>query len=189
MTMLYAGLLLLLLPHFLVYTQARDMAVRALGERVWRALFNVISLVAVGLIIAGYWGTRAGPAAADILWYPPDSWRHLTMLLVLLAFLALAASFTKGYLKLWLRNPMSVGVGLWAAGHLLVNGKRASVILFASLLLLSVVDIAVNTARGTKPTHTPRIAHDVAAIALGLALFAFFLLIFHPYILNLPVIQ
>jgi hypothetical protein len=37
------------------------------------------------------------------------------MLLVLAGFISLTASFHRGYLKLWLRQPMSIGFALWAA--------------------------------------------------------------------------
>jgi uncharacterized membrane protein len=159
------------------------------GEKTWKSVFSLLSLAGLGLLIWGYMGTRAGPAAADFVWYPPEWSRHATMLLVLLGMIALAASFHKGYLKTVLRNPMSIGVGLWAAGHLLSNGKFASVLLFGAFLAQSIIDIVINEWHGNRPSHQPRALHDVIAIAGGLLLFAFFALVFHPYVLNIPVFQ
>jgi uncharacterized membrane protein len=36
------------------------------------------------------------------------------------------------------RHPFLWGVAVWAAGHLLVNGERASIVLFGSMLFLAV---------------------------------------------------
>jgi hypothetical protein len=110
------------------------------------------------------------------------------MALVLLAMICIAIFLHKGRLKLWLRHPMSIGVALWAAGHLLSNGKAASVVLFGSFLLYALLDIAMNTMRGNMPNFLPKPRHDVISVAAGLVLYAFFLFIFHPYVLNLPIV-
>lgn len=189
MALLYLGLFLFFVPHFLAFTPVKSRAIAALGEKGWKGLFSLVSLIGLVLLAAGYWSSRAGPEAANFLWYPPDWTRHANMLLVLLGLVSIAVSFTRGHLKKWLRNPMSVGVGLWAAGHLLANGKLASVLIFGSFLLLSVTDILVSTARGQLPAHDPKPSQDGIAIVAGVALYAFFLFVFHPYVLNLPVIQ
>ena len=189
MIWLYLGLVLFFGVHFLAYTPAKQVIIQGRGEKAWKNAFSLISLAGLGVLIWGYMGTRAGPAAADFVWYPPEGTRHATMLLVLLGMIALAASFHKGYLKTWLRNPMSIGVGLWAAGHLLSNGKFASVLVFGAFLAQSIIDVAFNEWQGKRPSHQPRVLHDVIAITGGLLLFAFFALIFHPYVLNVPVFQ
>jgi uncharacterized membrane protein len=189
MTLLVIGLILLLGVHlFSYFRSARAALITRLGERQYKGIYALISAVGLGLIIWGYFQTRAGPAAAEILYWPPPWTRHATMFLVLLAMVCFAIYFHRGWLKLWLRNPMSIGVALWAAGHLLSNGKLASVILFGAFLLYGLIDIAVNTARGDVPSFTPNRRHDVISIIAGLVLYAFFLLIFHPYVLNLPIV-
>src|SRR4051794_675791 len=85
----------MLAPHL------RDRFKAQMGERPWKGLFAVISLIGLALMIWGWAGSRAGPQAADILYFPPDWTRHVTMLLVLLAFILLGASHGKGYIKLW----------------------------------------------------------------------------------------
>jgi uncharacterized membrane protein len=42
----------------------------------------------------------------------------------------------KGMLRIT-RHPFLWGVAIWAAGHLLVNGDRASIVLFGAMLLLA----------------------------------------------------
>lgn len=182
-TVLFAGVHLfsLLLPG------QRDALKARFGERAWKGGYAVVALAGLALMIRGFFMSRAGPAAADLLYYPADWLRPVTMLMVLLAFIALGAAHGKGYIKLWIKHPMSIGFALWAGGHLLANGKRADVYLFGVFLALALIDIAVSSARGKHPAHEPRIRSDVIAVIAGMALYAFFLLVFHPYALNLPV--
>jgi hypothetical protein len=79
-------------------------------------------------------------------------------------------------------------VGLWAVGHLLSNGRMSSVILFGAFLAYAIFDIVVNTIRGPIPNFTPNPRHDFISIIAGAVLYAFFLLVFHPYVLNLPIL-
>ncbi len=167
----------------------RDALKLRFGEKAWKGSFALVSLVGLGFMIRGFFASRAGPGAADLLYYPADWTRHLTMLLVLLAFISLGASHGKGYLKLWLRNPMSIGFALWSFGHLLANGKRASVYMFGTFLVIALLDIVLSTLRGKRPVHEPRIRSDVIAVIVGLVLYLIFLFGFHPYVLNLPVVE
>ncbi len=167
----------------------RDALKLRFGEKAWKGSFALVSLVGLGFMIRGFFASRAGPGAADLLYYPADWTRHLTMLLVLLAFISLGASHGKGYLKLWLRNPMSIGFALWSFGHLLANGKRASVYMFGTFLVIALLDIILSTLRGKRPVHEPRIRSDVIAVIVGLVLYLIFLFGFHPYVLNLPVVE
>jgi len=182
-TVLFAGVHLfsLLLPG------QRDALKARFGERAWKTGYSVVALAGLALMIRGFWMSRSGPAAADLLYYPADSLRPVTMLMVLLAFVSLGAAHGKGYIKLWIKHPMSIGFALWSAGHLLANGKRADVYLFGVFLALALIGIVVSSARGKFPSHEPRIRSDVIAVIAGMALYAFFLLVFHPYALNLPV--
>ena len=182
-TVLFAGVHLfsMLLPG------QRDALKARLGERAWKGAYLVVALAGLGLMIAGFWMSRSGPAAADLLYYPSEALRPVTMLMVLLAFISLGAAHGKGHIKLWIRHPMSIGIALWSAGHLLANGKRADVYLFGVFLALALLDIVVSTARGKFPSHEPRLRSDVIAVIAGMVLYVFFLYVFHPYALNLPV--
>lgn len=182
-TVLFAGVHLfsLLLPG------QRDALKARFGERAWKGAYSVVALAGLALMIRGFWMSRSGPAAADLLYIPAESLRPVTALMVLLAFISLGAAHGKGYIKLWIGHPMSIGIGLWSAGHLLANGKRADVYLFGVFLALALIDIAVSSARGKHPAHEPRIRSDAIAVIVGMALYVVFLFGFHPYVLNLPV--
>ena len=189
MTILYAGILLFSLPHLysMLMPGARDGLKARLGENTWKGLYSTVSLVGLGLMIWAFLQSRSGPLAADWVYVPADWSKHVTMLLVLLGLVSIGASHGKGYLKLWLRNPMSVGIGLWAAGHLLANGTRTDVYLFGTFLVVAVLDIVLSTLRGKVPTHQPRLRSDIIAVLVGMVLYVILLFGFHPYVLNLPV--
>lgn len=189
MTLLYIGGLLFAGTHLfsILFPAARDGLKLSLGEKPWKGVYALLSLAGVVLMVMGYGQSRAGPATADILYEGWYEMRHLTMLLMLLAFILIGASHGKGYLKAWLRNPMSIGIVLWSGSHLLVNGQRADVWLFAPFLVVGLADIVMSEMRGKRPQHTPRIRSDVVAVIAGMVLYVIFLFGFHPYVLNVPV--
>jgi uncharacterized membrane protein len=188
---LYAGMVLFLVPHLfsILMPGLRDSLKARFGEKAWKGSYALISLVGLGLMIRGFLLSRSGPLAADWLYVPAEWARHVTMLLVLLAFIALSASHGKGYLRLWLRNPMSIGFALWAGGHLLANGKRADVYMFGTFLLIAILDIIFSTVRGKVPQYQPQVRSDIIAVIAGVLLYAVFLFGFHPYVLNLPIVR
>lgn len=159
-----------------------------LGEGPYKGLYSLVSLAGLLLMIWGFWSLSSGPAASDFVYIPAQSMRHITMLLVLLGFISLGAFRGKGYLKLWLRNPFSVGIVLWSFGHLLSNGRLYDVLLFGTFLLLAVLDIILSMARGKRPTYEPRVRSDVITAVTGVVLYGVFLFGVHPYIFNVPII-
>ena len=191
MAMLWIGILLFGGSHlFLALAPgARDGLQARLGERGWRGLFSLVSALGLGLMIWSYVRLREGVIDADIAYVPFEWARHVTMLLVLIAFILISAFHGKGYIKLWVQNPMSVGVALWATGHLLANGKVWDVWFFGTFLVIGVTDAAVSMLRGKRPVHEPRIRSDIIAVVLGVVLYAIFLFGFHPYVLGLRVVQ
>jgi uncharacterized membrane protein len=190
MNLLFIGIAIFIGAHFLamLFTGPRDRLKARLGEGPYKGLFSLVSAIGLGLMIYGFYTTRGTLAPEDYL-YAPATWtRHAAMALVLLAFIFIGASHGKGYLKLWLKHPMSIGIGLWAIAHLLANGERPDVIFFASFLTLAVLDIVLSTMRGKLPHHEPQVKSDVRAVVIGVILYLIFLFGFHPYILNLPVV-
>jgi uncharacterized membrane protein len=181
---LFAGMhfFSMLLPGY------RDTLKRGMGEGPYRGIYAFLSLLGIALVAWGYSIVSNGPEAGELAYIPLAPMRHVTMLLVLLAFVCIGAAHGRGYLKLWLRNPMSIGVALWATGHLLSNGRYYDVLIFGILLLLALFDITLSTARGKVPTHLPRLRSDVIAVIVGIVLFVIFLFGFHPYVLRVPIV-
>jgi uncharacterized membrane protein len=190
MTLLFIGSLLFGGTHLfsILFPGLRDGLKARLGEKPWKGLYAVLSLLGLVLMAIGYSRSRAGPAAADLVYQGWYEMRHLTMLLVLLAFILIGASHGKGYIKKWLHNPMSIGIVLWSGGHLLVNGQRSTLWLFGTFLVIGLADIVMSEIRGKRPVHAPRVRSDVIAVIVGVVLYLIFLFGFHPYILNVPVV-
>ncbi|WP_119269226.1 NnrU family protein [Taklimakanibacter deserti] len=190
MTLLFIGIVIFIGSHLLAmfFTGPRDRLLERLGEGPYKGLFSLVSAVGLGLMIYGFYTTRGALEPDDYLYAPAPWTRHAAMGLVLLAFIFIGASHGKGYLKLWLKHPMSIGIGLWAIAHLFANGERPDVIFFASFLALAVLDIILSSLRGKLPHHEPQVKSDVRAVIIGVILYLIFLFGFHPYILKLPIV-
>ncbi len=135
MSMLIAGLLLFLGVHSsrVFADDARAAFIAAHGEKTWKGLYAVLSIVGFVLVVYGYGEARAAPL---VLWTPPAWTRHAAALLTLPAFVLLAAAYVPGNaIKARLGHPMLLGTKIWAAAHLLANGNVADVLLFGGFLV------------------------------------------------------
>jgi len=180
MEALVAGLILFLGAHSIriVAPALRERLVASLGEGSWKGLYSLISAVGLGLIIYGF----GAAGDQEPLWQPPLFARHLSALLMLVAFVLLAAAYVPGNrLKARLGHPMVLGVKTWAFAHLLSNGRPRDLLLFGAFLVWAIVAYASLRRRDraadvVRPAGSA--AGDMAAVAAGLvgwALFAFLL--------------
>jgi uncharacterized membrane protein len=157
----------------------RSARIASLGERAWKGLYSLGSLVGFGLIVWGYSLARQEPVA---LWNPPVWSRHLAALLVLLAFILIAAAYIPhNHFKAAIGHPMYAGIKLWALGHLLSNGTLADLLLFGSFLVWAVLGFRSSRARdrragtGYPPGAPGGTIATIVAGALAWAIFAFYL--------------
>jgi len=156
MTLLIAAAIAFVLLHLLVSgTRLRDALTGTIGEGPYMGLFSLASLGLIVWLCMSY-----GPARADALnavwWSATPATKVVQLGLMLLAFLLVVPGLTtpnptsvrqegalekpdvvKGMLRIT-RHPFLWGVAVWAAGHLMVNGDLASLVLFGSLLALAV---------------------------------------------------
>jgi len=149
---LIAGSAYFLLIHFGVSgTRLRDTLVARLGAGAYRGAFALASIVGLVWMIYAY---RHAPEVA--LWGLLLQLRSVAYVLVFVAFLfaviglatpsptrvgmesklAGGPNIARGMTRIT-RHPFLWGAALWAAIHLVVNGDLASLILFGSLLVLS----------------------------------------------------
>ncbi len=157
----------------------RDAQVAA-NERRWKGAYALVSLAGFVLIILG-WILYRGDAPE--LYEPPAWGRHLAMGLVLIAFILLpAANMPAGRIRYYVKHPMLVGVILWAAGHLLVNGDLASLLLFGSFLAYSAINLVAVIPRGDPAPQMVRPRSDVAAVTAGTLLYVVFVLWLHGWL-------
>ncbi|HET9930715.1 MAG TPA: NnrU family protein [Polyangiaceae bacterium] len=129
-------------------TRLRTTLVRALGERAFRGLFALASLVSLGALWLAY---RSAPCAP--LWVLPRAFGWFPLLVVPFALFFVAGAFStpnptaiggeralergepaRGILRIT-RHPFLWGVILWSSAHLLVLGGAASLWFFGSLWL------------------------------------------------------
>ena len=181
MTVLVLGLVLFLGIHSvrIVADDWRSARIAKSGERTWKLAFTIVSLIGFALIVYGYALARQ---ATPLLYSPPAWTRHVAALLVLPAFILIAAAYVKGTrIKARVGHPMIVGVKVWAFAHLLSNGTLADVVLFGSFLVWAVLDYIASRRRdraaGTVYPVGPA-SRDLIAIAAGglaWALFGFWL--------------
>ncbi len=185
MTVFILGLIVFFGVHLIPMTPLKPALHKAIGVNPYKGLFSLISLIGLGVTIWGFSMLRSGPGAFPVYW--PGEWtRPVTSVLVFVGFVCLAAFHGKGYLKLWFRHPMSVGIALWSLGHLLSDGRKAAVILFACFLAYALLDIVVGLAKRKVPTHEPQVRSDVIAVVAGAIVFVFFGWL-HQYMVGIPV--
>jgi len=187
MTILTIGILLFGVSHLfsILLSPVRNRLKAWLGEARYKVIYSSISALGLGLMFWGYSLTRDN---GEMLYVPFSGARHITMLLVLLAFICISAFHGKSYIKLWLQNPFSVGICLWSIGHLIANGKTAVVLIYLTFLVVAALDIASNMGRGNRPMFEPRVKSDMIAVVAGLVIYALLLMVFHPYVLGVKVV-
>ena len=138
MAILILGLVLFLGVHSIrIFADGwRTATIARIGGKPWKGLFALASIAGFVLIVLGFGLARRNPV---YLWESPMALRHLAGLLMLLAFVLLAATYVpRNAIKAKLHHPMVLSVKVWALAHLLANGNLVDVILFGSFLVWAV---------------------------------------------------
>jgi uncharacterized membrane protein len=185
MLYLIIGLVLFLGAHSveIFSTTFRANAIARMGERPWKGLYTLISIIGFILIIWGYGQARQDP----VLLYAPPVWmRHLSALIMVPVFPLILAAYLPGRIKAALKHPMLAGVKFWALAHLLANGMLADVLLFGSFLAWAVADRISFKRRVVRPIQTapPSKMNDVIAVVAGLAIYVAFVLWLHTWMIG-----
>ncbi len=182
MALLIAGLILFLGAHS-TRVFADDWRTRTLariGEKPWKGLITVLSIAGFVLIVIGYGQARLDPV---VLWVPPVWTRHLSLLINLLAFIAITAAYVPGNsIKAKIGHPMVAGVKAWAIAHLIANGNLADLMLFGAFLAWAVIDFRTarrrDRANGTTyPAGS--MGRNGITVVIGTVLWAVFALVLH----------
>jgi uncharacterized membrane protein len=143
--------------HLLVSgTRVRDALTGRIGQGPYMGLFSLSSVAGLVWLGLAFAEARGQPAYWDLT---PVT-RQIQLGVQLLAMLLIVPGLTtpnptsvrqegaldradvvKGMLRIT-RHPFLWGVAIWAAGHLLVNGDPASLVLFGTMLLLALFGTA-----------------------------------------------
>jgi len=188
---LILGLLLFFAVHLVPTSPSlRDGLVERFGERAYRAVFAVLSLIGMVLIVAGYHKLQVMPGKNPVLWDPPSWTRHIAFLLMLPAMILLVAAFVPSRIRTAVKHPMLAAIKAWALAHLLVNGDLGSLVLFGAFLAFAVYDrISVKRRTVTVPAAPPGILNDLLVVAGGLALYVFMLVWGHGALIGVPIVS
>lgn len=188
MGLLILGLVVFLGIHLVpTIPSFRDRMRAQLGAGGYMALFSLVSLAGLVLIVYGFANRPYIP-----IWTPPASMKHIMFLIMLPVFVLLAAAYIPSNIRRLAKHPMLLAITLWAFAHLLVNGDLAGVLLFGSFLAYAIYDrisVTQRAALGPLGMRTGGIGGDIAAIAIGLAVYGFMLLAGHYWLIGIPLID
>ena len=157
----------------------RSSMVAKMGPMPWKGLYSVVSIASFVLLVWGYARARENPV---LIWTPPEAMRHVTALLVLLAFILFVATYVpRNWFKSKLHHPQMLSVKTWAFAHLLSNGTLVDMVLFASFLVWAALGFRAarqrDRAEGT--VYAPATAQGTVIVlvvgAIAWAAFAFWL--------------
>lgn len=192
MTLLIAGLILFMGLHLLPTVPAARNGVReAVGPTVYQIGYSVLSLLGLILIVKGF-GDLRGTKADIQLWTPPAFGRHIAMLLMLFAFILLAAAYIPSRIRTMAKHPMLASLKLWAFAHLLVRGDLAGVLLFGAFLAYGVYDrISVKKRAALGPLGAAKggLNGDIAAVVVGSIAYGLMLVWGHAWLIGIPLMQ
>ncbi|MBT2774625.1 NnrU family protein [Halomonas sp. ISL-60] len=190
MTIMIIGLLIFLGSHsvriFAEDWRQRQIAQR--GETTWKVAYSAVSIVGLAIAIYGFGQMRLDPI---YIWYPPMGMRHAVALLMVPAFIMLAAAYVPGNaIKAKLGHPMMLAVKIWAFAHLLANGRLGDIIFFAAFLIWAILAFKTAKKRNrltpSAPVSTSKMA-TIAAVLVGLIAYVVFAFYLHTALIGVPV--
>jgi uncharacterized membrane protein len=175
MAILILGLVIFLGLHStrIVSESGREKAIARLGEGPWKGIYSLLSAIGFVLIV---WGFAKARFTAPALYAPPPGARHLTITLMLVAMVLLAAYFFKrSHIAAAVHHPMVWSVAVFGLAHLIANGSAADVVLFGAFLVWAAADLASSYARDRRNGLVypePKWSATIGAIVLGVAFWA-----------------
>ena len=193
MTLLILGLVIFLGMHLVrvVAPGFRAGIIESRGKGTWMGLYTIVSLVGLCLIIYGFGQARG---ETGMLYDPPIFLRHIALLLMLVAFIVLAAGFLPaGRIAVALKHPQVLSIKIWALAHLLANGETSSVLLFGSFLVWAVI-LRISLKRRERAGEKvlpvfKSTRNDVLAVLIGLVAFVLFVWKLHELLIGVqPVV-
>ena len=187
MTILILGLVIFLGVHSvrIVSEGWRAQTIDRIGAKPWKGAYSIVSIVGFGLIVWGFGLARQQPVQ---LWSPPTGMRHLAALLMLIAFVLLAAAYVPGNdIKAHLHHPMVLAVKVWALAHLLANGNLAHMVLFGAFLVWAVLNFSAARRRDRRANTVyarGKTRATVTTVVVGVAAWALFAFWLHGLLMG-----
>jgi uncharacterized membrane protein len=164
MALLILGLLLFLGAHStrIFAENWRQATLERLGEKAYKGVYTLVSLVGFGLMMYGFDQVRWD---SPVLWSPPIWAKHGAAVLMLLSLVLLACAHApRNAVKAKLHHPMVLSVKVWALAHLLANPRLADVVLFGAFLLWSVLNFRAARQRDRLAAATATVGEGSGSI-------------------------
>lgn len=142
MALLILGLFVFLGVHSLrIFAESRRANyIERLGEKKFKGLYSIVSLLGFLILVAGYSQARLTP---EWIWTPPAMTKHLMFLLMWVAFVLWTSAYINAnVIKDRVGHPMVLGVKVWALAHLLANGQLHQMVVFGVFLIWSVMSFS-----------------------------------------------
>jgi uncharacterized membrane protein len=197
MTWLLLGLVLFLGAHSTrIFADGwRTKTLEAWGEKPFKGVLALVSLVGFYGLIVGYGQVRMEPV---VIWQPPIATRHISVLLMLFASILLVAAYIPAnHFKVRLGHPMVLSVKVWALAHLLANGNLADLLLFGAFLAWSVMNFKSARARDRAKAESqslvldesaqpalPKTSATLMAVVVGAGLWALITFVLHAKVVG-----
>lgn len=194
MAILVLGIIIFLGLHLIrvVAPGFRASVIESRGKGTWMGIYAILSLIGLGLIIYGFGQARS---ETGMLYNPPVFLRHIALLLMLFAFVFLAAGFLPaGRIAVAVKHPQILSIKIWAFAHLLANGETSSVLLFGSFLAWGVI-LRISLKRRERAGERvlpvfKSSTNDVLAIVIGLVGYVLFVWKLHEWLIGVaPVVM
>ncbi|MGF6158455.1 putative membrane protein [Ensifer sp. KUDG1] len=194
MAILVLGIILFLGLHLIrvVAPGFRAGVIESRGKGTWMGIYAILSLIGLCLIIYGFGQARS---ETGMLYDPPVFMRHIALLLMLFAFIFLAAGFLPaGRIAVAVKHPQVLSIKIWALAHLLANGETSSVLLFGSFLAWAVI-LRISLKRRERAGERvlpvfKSASNDVLAVIIGLVAYVLFVWKLHEWLIGVaPVVM
>lgn len=129
MTFLIIALGIFIITHLIpVMPILKNALISAFGRAGYIAVFSIFSLISLGLIIYA----RSEAPFTEV--YTPPGWsRYFAFVLMVPSAILAIASLVPGHIRHIIHPPIFYATILWVTAHLVANGDKASILLFASL--------------------------------------------------------
>ncbi len=173
MVLFIIGIVVFFGVHLLpMLVSAREGLIDRLGASGYKATFSVVSIIGFVCMLYGWTSVPYVP-----VFDPPAFSLPLSKIVMLPAFVLMVAAYIPCRIRRWVGHPMIIAVLLWALVHVLANGDQASLLLFGSFLLYSIVDWISAVRRQTVKPADSTLRNDLIVVAVGVvAYFAVFFL-------------
>src|SRR5262249_44431535 len=186
LVILVVGLAVFIGSHVFVTMRAQRAAlIERIGERPYRGLLALASII--GLVLIGYGFGRYRATEWIDLWYPPRWTVYVTQILMWPASIFVVAAYIRGNIWRTVKHPMLVGVKAWAVAHLVSNGDLGSILLFGSFLLWAGYDrMTLKYRADAGAPSIPARGHrnDIIALVVGTVLYLVLGFVFHPLVVG-----